>query len=72
MPSNNTRYARNKGYSDMKQLGRDGGRSKNYGQRTGKCTNTARVNKHAANPPTSNNAHWVDSDWERKRRKGLV
>lgn len=79
MPSRNTLFARNRGYSDIKQMNRDEPKSpklKNFGVRCGVTMDTAdaRANseKKSYNPPNGNNAHWKDSAFERKQRHDFM
>ena len=69
MPSRNTRFARQRGYSDIKQMARNGGKSKNFGVWTGHTVDSAGAReasgRHAYSPSHSNNAHW--GEWKNGR-----
>lgn len=73
MPSKNTRYARNRGYSDIKQMARDGGKTKNFGVSTGRTVDSGyereKRGKTAYKSPASIKDHWKDSPYEQRMRR---
>lgn len=76
MPSRNTKFARNRGYSDIKQMNRDDDKRpqlKNFRVRLGRTVDSQlerqKRGKAAANPNNSNNSHWATDSVEERRRK---
>lgn len=49
MANRNTKFARNRGYSDMARLLSKG--KKNYGQKTGQCLDTGKLRKKSGKAP---------------------
>ena len=62
MPSRNTLCARNRGFSDIKQMNRNGGKDKNYGVKLGYTVDSEGARKKSGkapyDPPRNNSEHW--------------
>lgn len=77
MPSRNTRHARKKGYSDVKQMARDdkSGSLKNFGVRLGRCVDSEMErNKRGKKPanPKGPRDHWKNSAFEQNVRREFM
>ena len=67
-----TRFARNRGYSDIKQMNRDNGKSKNFAVRLGTTFDTGALRSASGKrpyAPKGDKSHWLDTDYERRIRK---
>jgi len=74
MPSRNTKFARNRGYSDVKLMSKDGpkGDLKNFGVRLGRTVDSeAEKSSRGRKPmnPRGSREHWKDTEYERKIRQ---
>ena len=72
MPSRNTKHARKRGYSDIRQMNRENGKLKNFGVKTGRAVDSEAERAksgHKPHEPKGDNSHWKDTPYEQRIRR---